>query len=60
VTAQTPAGLTLLGTPDAALCEGDACLIPGAVEQVEHTAHSGHTEQSEHAIVARRLDDDRI
>lgn len=25
-----PTGLTILGSPDAVACEGDACLIPGA------------------------------
>ncbi len=37
--------LTPLGDMDAGFCEGDACLLP---------AHA------EHAIVARRLDEDAV
>jgi hypothetical protein len=50
VTEQASAPLTILSTPDAAVCEGDACLIPGMPS----------TEHPEHAIVARRLDDDLV
>jgi hypothetical protein len=42
---EKPAPLTILGAPDAAVCDGDVCIIP---------------EHPEHAIVARRLDDDRV
>lgn len=28
----TPAPFTMMGDPDAAACEGDACLIPGVAE----------------------------
>lgn len=28
----TPAPFTMMGDPDAAACEGDACLIPGVVK----------------------------
>lgn len=27
---ETQGGFTMLGAPDAIVCEGDACLIPGA------------------------------
>ncbi len=30
MTGETPAGFAMLGTADAAACEGDACLLPGA------------------------------
>jgi hypothetical protein len=45
VSDSTPTPLTMVGSADAAVCVGDVCVIP---------------EHPEHAIVARRLDEDRV
>ncbi len=47
--APTPASFTMLGSADAAACEGDNCLIPGALDdavampEIEPTADEAAT-----------------
>jgi hypothetical protein len=47
----------MLGAAGAA-CEGDACLVPAALGDPAHAGHVHATaEQSDHAVMARRLDE---
>jgi hypothetical protein len=43
--AGAPQGLQMMGDADAASCDGDVCVLP---------------EHREHAIMNRRLDEDRV
>ncbi|OUE27564.1 hypothetical protein [Clavibacter michiganensis] len=44
------------GSADAAACEGDACLVPGASVADDHAAHDVGTEASAAADLARVRD----